>query len=128
MYHLDTSLLSPSVEVPDEFFEVTVQDVQRIHDDHKKQLYVYTIHVLWTLKISSWLALSLFPTPHPSLFLCSFREAFSDAPLMTQAMKAAQMEKKYGRYDKAVIRVHFPDRWVLQGCFRPRESCECLYP
>lgn len=25
---------------------------------------------------------------------------------------------------QAVIRVHFPDKWVLQGCFRPRESCE----
>ena len=40
VFHLDTSLPSPSVEVPDEFFDVTVQDVQRIHEDHKKQLYV----------------------------------------------------------------------------------------
>lgn len=22
------------------------------------------------------------------------------------------------------MRVYFPDRWVLQGCFRPQESCE----
>ena len=23
-----------------------------------------------------------------------------------------------------MIRVYLPDRWVLQGCFRPRESCK----
>ena len=54
------------------------------------------------------------------------REALSDAPLITQTMRMAQIAKKYEGYDKAVVRVHFPDRWVLQGCFRPRESCKKL--
>lgn len=38
VYHLDTSLPSPTVDVPDEFFKVTVEDVQHIRNDHKKQL------------------------------------------------------------------------------------------
>ena len=70
------------------------------------------------------LSLSLFLPSIPLIFFSLHREAFSDAPLMTQTMRMAQIEKKYESYEKAVVRVHFPDRWVLQGCFRPRESCE----
>ena len=28
---------------------------------------------------------------------------------------------------QAVVRVHFPDLWVLQGSFRPRESCKLTH-
>ena len=112
MFHLDTSLSSPSVEVPDEFFDVTVQDVQRIHEDHKKRLYVLSLSLSLSLPLSLLISFSL------------HREALSDTPLMTQTMRMAQIEKKYESYEKAVVRVHFPDQWVLQGCFRPRESCE----
>ena len=116
VFHLDTVLSSPTVEVPDNFFDVTVEDVQRIHEDHKKQRSLSLSFPSFSLSLS---------LPH----LLSFslhREALSDAPLITQTMRMAQIAKKYEGYDKAVVRVHFPDRWVLQGCFRPRESCKKL--
>ena len=31
------------------------------------------------------------------------------------------------RYTQAVIRICFPDLWILQGSFRPGENCTC-YP
>ncbi|CAH1793676.1 unnamed protein product [Owenia fusiformis] len=52
------------------------------------------------------------------------KEAHSqdDAPLMTAAMRQAQNEQKMSQYNRAVIRIQFPDRVVLQGLFRPRET------
>ena len=41
---------------------------------------------------------------------------------MTLAMRQAQKEEKMERYPRAVIRVHFPDRHILQGVFRPQET------
>ncbi|XP_071107777.1 tether containing UBX domain for GLUT4-like [Haliotis cracherodii] len=46
----------------------------------------------------------------------------ADAPLMTQAMRQARLEERYSKYKKVVIRVQFPDKLVLQGMFRPRET------
>jgi tether containing UBX domain for GLUT4 len=50
----------------------------------------------------------------------------SDAPLMTRAMRAVRDEMRLEKYEKSIARVYFPDRWVLQGCFRPRESLKML--
>jgi hypothetical protein len=50
----------------------------------------------------------------------------SDAPLMTQAMRSVRDEMKLEKYKKSIVRVYFPDQWVLQGCFRPRESLKML--
>ncbi|CAI7990501.1 Tether containing UBX domain for GLUT4 [Geodia barretti] len=50
----------------------------------------------------------------------------SDAPLMTRAMRAVRDEMRLEKYEKSVVRVYFPDRWVLQGCFRPQESLKML--
>uniref|UniRef100_W5LMM2 ASPSCR1 tether for SLC2A4, UBX domain containing n=1 Tax=Astyanax mexicanus TaxID=7994 RepID=W5LMM2_ASTMX len=54
-----------------------------------------------------------------------------EAPLMTQALREAQMKEKMDRYPKVVLRVQFPDRQVLQGFFRPQETvllCVLLFP
>jgi len=51
----------------------------------------------------------------------------SEAPLMTASMRAAEKDAKIDRYPRAVIRVHFPDRHVLQGVFKPRETVFKLY-
>ena len=50
----------------------------------------------------------------------------ADAPLLTQDMRKTAKGRRYDHYDVAVIRVHLPDQWILQGCFRPNESCESL--
>ncbi len=45
-----------------------------------------------------------------------------DAPLLTSAMRQVLKEKRFEGYSQTVLRVHLPDRWVLQGLFRPQES------
>ncbi|EHB09349.1 Tether containing UBX domain for GLUT4 [Heterocephalus glaber] len=74
-------------ELPDEFFEVTVDDVRR--------------------RLAQ---------------LRSERKQLEDAPLVTQAFREAQMKEKLQRYPKVALRVLFPDRYMLQGFFRPSET------
>uniref|UniRef100_A0A8C0G1T7 ASPSCR1 tether for SLC2A4, UBX domain containing n=1 Tax=Bubo bubo TaxID=30461 RepID=A0A8C0G1T7_BUBBB len=87
--HLD--LLEPlpagPEELPDEFFEVTVDDVRK--------------------RLAQ---------------LQSERKRLEEAPLMTKSLREAQLKEKLERYPKVVLRVHFPDRHVLQGFFRPSET------
>ncbi|NXT82208.1 ASPC1 protein, partial [Zapornia atra] len=92
--HLD--LLEPvpagPEELPEEFFEVTVDDVRRR---------------LAQLQIKQ-------------------RKRLEEAPLMTKALREAQLKEKLERYPKVVLRVHFPDRHVLQGFFCPGETVGIL--
>ena len=41
---------------------------------------------------------------------------------MTSSLRRAKLEEEYSRYDRVIIRVQFPDKLVLQGLFRPRET------
>lgn len=50
----------------------------------------------------------------------------SNAPLVTAAMKETEDKGKWSVYHQTVIRVIFPNRWVLQGCFNSGESCKIL--
>ena len=45
-----------------------------------------------------------------------------DQPLMTQSLRRARLEEEYSQYDRVIIRIQFPDKLVLQGLFRPRET------
>ncbi|XP_030151173.1 tether containing UBX domain for GLUT4 isoform X8 [Lynx canadensis] len=74
-------------ELPDEFFEVTVDDVRR--------------------RLAQ---------------LRSERKRLEEAPLVTKAFREAQKREKLERYPKVVLRVLFPDRYILQGFFRPNET------
>nr|XP_025968896.1 tether containing UBX domain for GLUT4 isoform X2 [Dromaius novaehollandiae] len=91
--HLD--LLEPlpagPEDLPDEFFEVTVDDVRK--------------------RLAQ---------------LQSERKRLEEAPLMTKSLREAQLKEKLERYPKVVLRVHFPDRHVLQGFFRPSETVGTL--
>ncbi|XP_064890297.1 tether containing UBX domain for GLUT4 isoform X5 [Columba livia] len=78
-------------ELPDEFFEVTVDDVRK--------------------RLAQ---------------LQSERQRLEEAPLMTKSWREAQLKEKLERYPKVVLRVHFPDRHVLQGFFRPSETVGVL--
>ncbi|NXQ95329.1 ASPC1 protein, partial [Sagittarius serpentarius] len=94
--HLD--LLEPlpagPEELPDEFFEVTVDDVRK--------------------------RLAQLQSERQVPFL------LTKAPLMTKSLREAQLKEKLERYPKVVLRVHFPDRHVLQGFFRPSETVGIL--
>ncbi|XP_010075816.1 PREDICTED: tether containing UBX domain for GLUT4, partial [Pterocles gutturalis] len=78
-------------ELPDEFFEVTVDDVRK--------------------RLAQ---------------LQSERKRLEEAPLMTKSLRDAQLKEKLERYPKVVLRVHFPDRHVLQGFFLPSETVGTL--
>ncbi|KFV54411.1 Tether containing UBX domain for GLUT4, partial [Tyto alba] len=94
--HLD--LLEPlpagPEELPDAFFEVTVDDVR------KRLAHLFSCHVS--------------------------RKRLEEAPLMTKSLREAQLKEKLERYPKVVLRVHFPDRHVLQGFFCPSETVGIL--
>ncbi|XP_041912107.1 tether containing UBX domain for GLUT4 isoform X1 [Alosa sapidissima] len=88
VYHLDAGVhVDADQELPDEFFEVTVDDVRKRFSQLKSQ-----------------------------------RRLLEEAPLMTQALREARMKEKVERYPFVVLRVQFPDRYVLQGFFRPQEK------
>ncbi|XP_028395293.1 tether containing UBX domain for GLUT4-like [Dendronephthya gigantea] len=45
-----------------------------------------------------------------------------EKPLMTTKMREEQEKSKIHKYNKVAIRIHFPDRTVLQGFFSPQET------
>ncbi|XP_007957993.1 tether containing UBX domain for GLUT4 [Orycteropus afer afer] len=74
-------------ELPDEFFEVTLDDVRRRLAQLKSE-----------------------------------RKRLEEAPLVTRSHREAQRKEKLERYPKVALRVLFPDRYILQGFFRPSET------
>ncbi|NWV79786.1 ASPC1 protein, partial [Dasyornis broadbenti] len=97
--HLDLleQLPDSPEELPDEFFEVTVDDVRKRLAQLQNNL--------------------------PSVLS---RKRLEEAPLMTKSLRESQLKEKLERYPKVVLRVHFPDRHVLQGFFHPSETVGIL--
>ncbi|CAG06024.1 unnamed protein product, partial [Tetraodon nigroviridis] len=94
VYQPDSAMSSHSTDLdnlPDEFFDVTVDDVRKRF-----------------------------------AMLKSERKLLEEAPLMTKALREAQIKEKIARYPKVVLRVQFPDRRILQGFFRPLETVGAL--
>ncbi|XP_078081849.1 tether containing UBX domain for GLUT4 isoform X1 [Mustelus asterias] len=98
IYHLDGTnhaqeIQEPSdfEELPDEFFQVTIDDVRKRFAQLKSE-----------------------------------RRRLEEAPLLTKSMRDSHMKEKTERYPKVVLRVQFPDRYVLQGFFRPLETVGAL--
>ncbi|XP_075205841.1 tether containing UBX domain for GLUT4 isoform X1 [Anomaloglossus baeobatrachus] len=75
------------LELPDNFFEVTMDDVRRRFSELRGE-----------------------------------RKRLEEAPLLTKALREAQQKEKLERYPKVVLRILFPDRYVLQGFFRVSET------
>ncbi|KFQ35559.1 Tether containing UBX domain for GLUT4, partial [Mesitornis unicolor] len=102
--HLD--LLEPPAaapeELPEEFFEVTVDDVRKRLAQLQSERQV------------------------PFCSTSFEQKRLEEAPLLTQSLREAQLKEKLQRYPKVVLRVHFPDRHVLQGFFRPSETVGVL--
>ncbi|KAM5272707.1 tether containing UBX domain for GLUT4 [Ctenodactylus gundi] len=84
---LEDLLQAWPAELPDEFFEVTVDDVRRRLAQLKSE-----------------------------------RKRLEEAPLVTKALREAQLQEKLERYPQVALRVLFPDRYILQGFFRPSET------
>ncbi|NXH52048.1 ASPC1 protein, partial [Rhabdornis inornatus] len=97
--HLDLLEQRPDgpEDLPDEFFEVTVDDVRK--------------------------RLAQLQNERQVPFLLKRLE---EAPLMTKSLRESQLKEKLERYPKVVLRVCFPDRHVLQGFFHPTETVGIL--
>ncbi|XP_033747071.1 tether containing UBX domain for GLUT4-like [Pecten maximus] len=50
------------------------------------------------------------------------KQTENDQMLITQSMRELKREEKYSKYQRVVIRVQFPDKLVLQGLFKPKET------
>ena len=46
----------------------------------------------------------------------------TEQPLIPKSLKEAIHEEKYSKYERVVVRVQFPNKFVLQGVFQPRET------
>lgn len=49
-----------------------------------------------------------------------------DAPLLTRKLRAAEEQKKMSRFPHTIIRFLFPDRYTLQGVFKPGDRVSDL--
>ncbi|KAJ8924907.1 hypothetical protein NQ315_001064 [Exocentrus adspersus] len=91
LFSLETAQAVPSEDLPDDFFDLTIDDAKKILRDVKKQ-----------------------------------RHYMDHAPLMTSALRNLEESKKQlrqlSKYKRAIIRVQFPDRTVLQGSFAPTDT------
>jgi len=58
------------------------------------------------------------------------REQLEDAPLLTEAQRKLDQDKRIldqlNKYRRTVIRIQFPDQYVLQGLFGPLETVQTV--
>ena len=58
------------------------------------------------------------------------REQLEEAPLLTEAQRQLDQNKhildRLVKYRRAVIRIQFPDQFVLQGLFEPLETIKAI--
>lgn len=58
------------------------------------------------------------------------REELEEAPFLTHVLREEKHEKeissKLSKYYKSIIRVQFPDQFVLQGVFQPMETVQAI--
>lgn len=91
LFSQETAEAVPSEDLPDDFFDLTIDDARKILRDVKKR-----------------------------------RFEMENAMLKTSALRNLEESKKQMRllnqYKKAIIRIQFPDRTVLQGTFTPTDT------
>ncbi|XP_030369491.1 tether containing UBX domain for GLUT4 [Scaptodrosophila lebanonensis] len=92
LFSLDASK-KQSDELPDSFFDLTVNDLKMVLRDLKRT-----------------------------------SSGNEDAPLLTAKLRELERQKtmltKLNQYKDCVLRIQFPDRFVLQGIFKPYEQLE----
>jgi len=58
------------------------------------------------------------------------REQLENAPLLTETQRQLDRDKhilnRLNKYRRAVIRIQFPDQFVLQGLFEPLETIQTI--
>ncbi|NXH15450.1 ASPC1 protein, partial [Bucco capensis] len=109
------------------------QELQKEQVQVRESLFaVRTFFILPCLKLSSYKKKKMFPyfrlfSPIISMVqLQNVLKRLEEAPLLTKSLREAQLKEKLERYPKVVLRIHFPDRHVLQGFFQPSETVGTL--
>lgn len=87
LYYRDEAHKPFEDHLPDDYFEVTLDDVKLLMRDRERQ-----------------------------------RQELEDIPLKTQAIREAEYLMRLNKYPKAVLRVHFPDGFVLQSSFKATDT------
>ncbi|CAG9771038.1 unnamed protein product [Ceutorhynchus assimilis] len=91
IFSLESAHSVPSEELPDDFFDLTIDDAKKILRDVKKK-----------------------------------RHELENQVLKTSQLRTLEESKKQlrnlNKYKRAIIRVQFPDRTVVQGTFKPTET------
>ncbi|XP_072382580.1 tether containing UBX domain for GLUT4 [Diabrotica undecimpunctata] len=91
LFSQETASAVPSEELPDDFYDLTIDDARKLIRDVKRK-----------------------------------RHDLENGPLLTSALRRLEDSKRQLRniavYKKAIIRVQFPDRVVLQGTFATSDS------
>lgn len=87
LFCLDSMNIPPFEDVPDDFYDLTVEDMKYLMADLQRR-----------------------------------RKALEEMPLQTRALKEAEQKAKMIKYKEAIIRVLFPERLVVQGCFKSVET------
>lgn len=91
VFSLETAEAVSTNDLPDDFFELTIDDAKKILRDIRRK-----------------------------------RHEMENAQLMTSALRNLEESKKQlrllNKYKQTVIRIHFPDRTVLQGVFTPTDT------
>ncbi|OAD55874.1 Tether containing UBX domain for GLUT4 [Eufriesea mexicana] len=82
-------------DLPDDFFDLTVNDAKILLRDVKR-----------------------------------YRKELEEAPLLTNTQRQLNQEKRIlnqlNRYHYTIIRIQFPDQFVLQGLFQPMETVQAI--
>ncbi|PNF41431.1 hypothetical protein B7P43_G13793 [Cryptotermes secundus] len=94
-FSLEMAHAVPFEDLPDDFFELTLEDARAIYRDLKRR-----------------------------------RDEMEEAPFVTNAQRSLEESKRVlsqlNQYRQTVIRIHFPDRTVLQGTFFPLETIKAV--
>lgn len=98
-----------TVELPDSFFDVTVDDCAAMQRDLHQQVKRLTDAPLTT----------------SSLREATLHEQYSQYNKVILLVHTTSICFKL--LFQATIRIQFPDHWVLQGSFNPYGSCELMF-
>ncbi|XP_067120877.1 tether containing UBX domain for GLUT4 [Centruroides vittatus] len=87
LFNLEDNLPEFTYDLPEEFYEVTIEDVKYMFNDLTRK-----------------------------------RRELEEKPLETSTLRERRQQTQLLSYKFSIIRIYFPDRFVLQGIFLPTET------
>ena len=114
-----------SKEPPNCFWSVVYKNV------HGCFIMIYYVVMSWhvspPVSIFFLINLKLYWLPCNPWILFLYSKQQEEQALMTSSLRQFKHEQQFEKYERAIIRFHFPDQHVLQAIFRPKETGECSW-